>query len=806
MIIRIKLVFLTFLVYTALRAQDISVIPQPVQVTKTKSFSVIREPVGFIWVGAVETDVSVAEFKSYLTKFYKLKDFRQGDTHSYGFPFEVHFLTLDETQPDGYYVLEVKDGRAYIKANEKGVFYAFQTLKQLISVNSKKQIVIPNCKIIDYPRFQYRGMHLDVSRHFFPVSFIKKYIDYLALHKLNRFHWHLTDDQGWRIEIKKYPKLTSIGSKRNGTLIGRYPGKGSNQIPEEGYYTQQQIREVVKYAQDRYIDVIPEIDVPAHSSAAIAAYPALSCFPGKTTEWPTNMMSDKSIEEQKQGKTKLVQETWGTFDDVLCAGNDSTFLFLQNVLNEVLPLFPSKYFHAGGDECLKTHWKICPKCQQRMKTENLKDEHELQSYFMERVEKLLNRKGKTMIGWDEILEGGIAPNAVIMSWQGIKGGIAAAKQKHYAIMSPGNPLYFDHTQSANEDSITFGGFNPIENVYAYEPIPAELNASEGKYILGAQANLWTEYILNTGKIEYQLFPRIAALSEVVWSPKEKKNWNDFEKRLQKQFQRYDLWKINYSRAYFDLKSSIIPGTDKKSVIWKLESRYNRSSCENCYIQAKVESRYKDLTVIYDTVPRIDPKYPDANYSQFIVTKNTYQPGDTSSRNFQDESILLIPVRTITSASAAQYFYQKRGALFSQNFTFNKATGKNITLATPASDKYPGDGPFTLVNAAIGEKGFARSKEFLGFSGTDCEAVIDLDSLQEISFVVVNSLERTNSWIWRPKAAEILGSSDGEKWYPLGQTTTFQEKNDGTGKGMMTVAFRKTFARYVKSDSKKPWNN
>jgi hexosaminidase len=419
------------------------------------------------------------------------------------------------------------------------------------SQTSNIKFQIPAVSIQDAPRFAYRGLHLDVARHLFPLEFIKKYIDYIALHKMNYFHWHLTDDQGWRIEIKKYPALMSVGAYRNGTIVGRFPGKGNDNTQYGGYYTQDEVKEIVQYAADRYITVVPEIEMPGHASAAIAAYPWLSCFPDK----PTVIPRTEAATGGNQG-IKKVQETWGVFDDVFCAGNDSTFLFLQNVLEEVLPLFPSKHIHVGGDESPKTHWKKCPRCQARIKAESLKDEHQLQSYFIQRMEKYLNDKGRTLIGWDEILEGGLAPNAVVMSWRGEKRGIAAAKQKHFVIMTPGKPVYFDHTQSKKEDSVTIGGYNPLESVYAYEPVPKELKKDDAKYVMGAQANLWTEYIKHPAKVEYMIFPRLSALSEVLWSPKEKKNWKDFEKRLQLQFKRYDLWKANYSREYFKQRPKI----------------------------------------------------------------------------------------------------------------------------------------------------------------------------------------------------------------------------------------------------------
>jgi hexosaminidase len=562
-------------------------------------------------------------------------------------------------------------------------------------------------------------MHLDVCRHFFPISFVKKYIDYLAAYKFNTFHWHLTDDQGWRIEIKKYPELINIGSKRNGTLIGRYPGKGSDNKPYGGFYTQAEIKEVVQYAKERHIDVIPEIEMPGHSSAAIAAYPWLSCFPAKPTEIPANMISQKSVDEQKAGRIKLVQETWGVFDDVFCAGKDSTFKFLENVIDEVSALFPSKYFHLGADECPKTHWKICAACQKRMKDNNLKDEHELQSWFVQRIEKYLNSKGKTMIGWDEILEGGLAPNAVVMSWRGEAGGIEAAKQKHNVIMTPGNPVYFDHTQSKNEDSVTIGGYNPIENVYAYEPVSKELSAEEGKYILGAQANMWTEYQSNTRKIEYQLFPRITALSEVLWSPKEKRDWKDFERRLPIIFERLDKQKINYSKAYYDLKASIFPTQDYNGVLWKLESK--------------------------NTGTHINYSDGSSNEIPYTAWIKVNKSQSYSARLYSNNKI---------PGSIGVKDYYKILSSTSQPFSFNKATGKKITLTTEADKKYPGDGAFTLVNGVQNEKGMSKSSEFLGFNGTDLDATIDLGKEMDVSKVIIHVLKQTGSWIYLPKQVEI----------------------------------------------------
>ncbi|HNU15721.1 MAG TPA: family 20 glycosylhydrolase, partial [Chitinophagaceae bacterium] len=537
------------------------------------------------------------------------------------------------------------------------------------------------------------------------------------LHKFNKFHWHLTDDQGWRIEIKKYPKLTGVGGWRNGTIIGRYPGTGNDGIKYGGYYTQEQIKEIVKYAAGRYIDVIPEIEMPGHSSAAIAAYPELSCFPDE----PTIKYFPKQCVWSGDSTGKQVQQTWGVFNDVFCAGLEKTFSFLKDVLDEVLALFPSKYIHVGGDECPKENWKRCPHCQKRIKENNLKDEHELQSYFIQRMEKYLNNNGRILIGWDEILEGGLAPNAVVMSWRGEAGGIEAAKQKHNVIMTPGNPVYFDHTQSENEDSVTIGGYNPIEKVYAYEPIPKELNEEEGKYVLGAQANLWAEYIKNTKKVEYMIFPRMAALSEVLWSKKENKNWNDFEKRLMTQFKRYDLWKGNYSKAYFDLKTYVLPATNHSGIIWKIESKFKNDS-------------------IFFTEARGLPK--PIKYTEPVLISET------------------------SNKHVFQIFNGNKTSSITQQFHINKATGKKIILTTPPSKTYPGDGAFTLVNGVQNEKGMSKSKEFLGFSGDDCIAIIDLGKEESISFVKVYYLHQPSSWIHQPSAVSVSVSTDGNNFQPV----------------------------------------
>ena len=449
--------------------------------------------------------------------------------------------------PPEFYGIYVIDKGILVGARETGQFYALQTLMQMLPVNFKTQARIPAVDISDAPRFPYRGMHLDTGRHFMPVDFVKKYVDLMSQYKFNYFHWHLTEDQGWRIEIKKYPKLTEIGSKRKESVKERnlqpYVGDG---IPVEGFYTQEQIKDVVAYAKARRITVIPEIELPGHSSAALAAYPELGC---------------------KENYQYKVQTTWGIFKEVFCP-TETTFQFLEDVLTETIALFPdSPYIHIGGDEVLKDHWKESAFVQELKRRENLKDEHEVQSYFIRRIEKFINSKGKKIIGWDEILEGGLAPNATVMSWRGEKGGITAAKSKHDVIMTPTDFLYFDYGQGDPQyEPLNIGNYVTLEKVYSYDPQPKELTDEEKQHILGAQGNVWTEYLKTPEKVEYMVFPRMLALSEVVWSPIEQKNYADFTRRLQYHFQKLDKQNVNYRiPAPLGLQNTLLGDSDKAAI-------------------------------------------------------------------------------------------------------------------------------------------------------------------------------------------------------------------------------------------------
>jgi len=438
-------------------------------------------------------------------------------------------LSQDAPHPAEGYRLNVTSDAVTVEAKTPaGLFYGLQTLTQLLFGDHTSGWSVPIVQIVDAPRFAYRGMHLDVGRHFFPVAFIKKYIDLLAMYKMNKFHWHLTDDQGWRIEIKKYPKLTEIGAYRQETVMGKnferfdrpYVGDGN---PHGGFYSQEEVREVVAYARARYIDVIPEIEMPGHATAALAAYPEFAC-----TDGPFD-----------------VPTTWGIFEDVFCP-KEETFQFLEDVLTEVIALFPSQYIHIGGDEVPKVRWQESEVAQEVISREGLADEDELQSYFIKRIESFLQAQGRRLIGWDEILEGGLAPDATVMSWRGMEGGIEAAREGHDVIMTPTSHCYFDYYQADPEqEPLAIRGLTPLEKVYSFEPVPEMLSAEDAEHILGAQGNVWTEYMATTDYVEYMVFPRMLALSEVVWSPPDLRNWEDFVQRLPDHLRYFDALGVNY---------------------------------------------------------------------------------------------------------------------------------------------------------------------------------------------------------------------------------------------------------------------
>lgn len=628
------------------------------------------------------------------------------------------------------YELNVSNDKIVLSAfSNQGLFHGIQTLSQLIKFDGKKEVRIPWIRISDEPKYAWRGMHLDCARHFFPKEFVKKYIDYLAMYKMNTFHWHLTDDQGWRIEIKKYPKLTEVGAWRNGSMIGHYSDQKFDDKRYGGFYTQDDIKEIVAYANQRHITIIPEIEMPGHAVAALAAYPEYSCTGGPFE----------------------VGKTWGVLDDVFCP-KDETFTFLENILSEVIALFPSNYIHIGGDESPKVRWKVCPNCQKRIKDENLKDEHELQSYFIQRIEKFVNSKGRKIIGWDEILEGGLAPNAAVMSWRGTEGGIAAAKQNHFVVMSPGSHCYFDHYQGEpKNEPIAFGGYTTVEKVYSFNPTPKELSSDEAKYILGAQANLWTEYIETPSHAEYMIFPRMLALSEVVWGTSNPEKFTDFQNRMIQHFDVFDKKGINYSKSIFEITTKVKPSTSRNGVLFELKSATNSNG------------------IRYTT----DGSTPNSSSIQYSNPIEITEAQIIKAALFENE--------------------KQKSATIEQRFFWSKAVGKKITLINQSHENYSIGGALTLVDGIIGNKSkFGR--DWLGFSGKDLNATIDLVKSETINKVTLCVLESQGSWIYFPKNIEVLISNDGQNFESVAQLNSSEIK-DLKGEVVLEVKSKK--AQFIK---------
>ena len=640
---------------------------------------------------------------------------------------------------EGYVLTTTPEGINLNGQTENGVFYGIQTLRKSIPAEAKEAtILIPAGEIKDEPRFSYRGMHLDVGRHFFPKEFMKKYIDLLALHNMNTFHWHLTDDQGWRIEIKKYPKLTEIGSQRSRTVIGRNTQEYDN-TPYGGFFTQEEAKEIVKYAQERYITVIPEVDLPGHMLAALAAYPEMGCTGGPYEVCPR----------------------WGIFEDVLCIGNDQTMQFLEDVMSEIIEIFPSKYVHIGGDEAPRTRWEKCPKCQARIKTEGLKAdknhtaEDRLQSYCMTRIEEFLNSKGRQIIGWDEILEGDVAPNATVMSWRGMEGGIKAAQLGHDVIMTPTSFCYFDYYQTADtkDEPLGIGGYVPIEKVYSLKPVPAVLTEEQSKHILGAQANLWTEYIHSSEHVEYMVLPRMAALAEVQWTQPEKKDFKDFTKRLARLMKFYQRDGFNYAKHVFDLKVDFTPDVTKKAVVVTLSTI--------------------DDAPIYYTLDGTEPTTASLKYTEPVSI--------TETADFQ--AVVIRP--------------EGKSKVVNKKISFNKATYCPIELTFQPSEKYKFGGAITLVDGMKGNDSYATGA-WLGFVGGDVEAIIDLGQETEIKQVATNAIVDMSAWIMGSTGLVVSISDDNKEFREVAAKDIPAETNiDKKGVENYEITFDPVKARYVK---------
>ena len=642
------------------------------------------------------------------------------------------------------YNLKIQNNSILLEASTQGgLFYGFQTFRQLCDTNLEvgllpKNIRIPECIVEDQPEFKYRGMHLDVSRHFFDITFIKTYIDMIALHKMNVFHWHLTDDNGWRIEIKKYPLLTEKSAwrvdRRNEPWKKQSPQKEKEKPTYGGFYTQDEIREVIDYAAKRNIMVIPEIEMPGHTSEVFAAYPELSC---KGNYLPVNPGS-----------------YWPNVD-IFCAGNDNVFKFLENVLEEVSELFPSPYLHIGGDEADKLNWESCAKCQKRIKEENLKDEHELQSWFIKKIEKFIVSKNKKLVGWDEILEGGLAKTATVMSWRGMQGGIQSAKAGHEVIMCPTSHCYFDYYQANPENSPeAFGGLITLKKVYSFNPIPNELTQDQKKLVLGAQGNLWTEYVQTPQRAQQRVLPRMTALSEVLWSGPGRYTYDNFYSRLSFLVKRYDL--LNWSHSPGTFTVSINPNYSEKDKNYKIN----------------ITSEKPGETILF-TTDGTDPEKTSKIYTTPISIEER------------------------TTIKAAIFTNSEMGPISKKTVFFSKAMGKNVFYKTLYSDRYSGSGNLTLVDGMTGT--IAHNDGYWqGWKEKDLEVVIDLENIEKINRISISFLESQKSWIFLPSAVKVHLSNDGivfdnERIIKIENKTP----NDKANRQLFEINQISTLARYIK---------
>lgn len=647
-------------------------------------------------------------------------------------------LGVDNKNPEAYELKVAGEGVTVKGATEAGVFYGIQTLRKSLPVAVGANISLPAVDIKDAPRFAYRGAHFDTSRHFFTVDEVKTYIDMLALHNMNRMHWHFTEDQGWRIEIKKYPKLTEIGSKRSETVIGKNSGKYDG-VPHEGFYTQEEAKEIVKYAAERFITVIPEIDIPGHMQAALASYPELGCTGGPYEVW----------------------KMWGVSEDVLCIGNDQSLKFLEDVFAELIEIFPSEYIHIGGDECPKVRWAQCPKCQARIKQLGLKSdakhtkEERLQSYVISHVEKFLNERGRQIIGWDEILEGGLAPNATVMSWRGEGGGIEAAKQHHDVIMTPNTYLYFDYYQSKDTDNepLAIGGYLPVERVYSYEPMPKSLTPDEQKYIKGVQANLWTEYIPTFSHAQYMVLPRWAALAEVQWSAPEKKDYANFLSRLPRLIQWYDAEGYNYAKHVFDVTAEFTPNTTDGTL---------------------------DITLnTLDDAP-------------IHYTLDGSEPTAASPRA---EGVVKVKENAVFSAKALRPTGDSR--VLTEKICFSKSSMKPIVANQPVNNQYKFKGESTLVDGLKGNGNY-KTGRWIAFFKNDMDVTIDLQQSTEISRVALSTCVEKGDWVFDARGLTVEVSADGKNFTKMAsESYPAMKEDDKNGVYHHELTFDPVQARYVR---------
>lgn len=718
---------------------DYEIIPKPLDVNcKGDASFLLKDGVAVIYP---ENNRKMQDNAEFLVDYVERQTGVKLTSHA-GMPVDGAIcLTLDLSDDNAEaYKLIVNDKRVCISgASEAGVFYGIQTLRKSLPVAQDINVNLSAVEIYDKPRFAYRGAMLDVARHFYTVDEVKTFIDMLALHNINRFHWHLTDDQGWRIEIKKYPKLMSVASERKETVVGRWYSGIYDGKPYGGYYTQDELRDVIDYAAKRHITIIPEVDLPGHMQAALTAYPELGCTGGPYE----------------------VRTIWGVSQDVLCVGNDFTLQFVKDVLSEVADIFPSEYIHIGGDECPKVRWEKCPKCQERIKSLGLKSdakhtkEQRLQSYMIQEAAKYLKEKGKRIIGWTEILEGGLVPDATLMSWIGESGGIEAAHQHHDVIMTPNTYLYFDYYQSkkVEDEPLAIGGYLPIEKTYNYEPMPKELTKEDQQYIKGVQANLWTEYIPVFSQVQYMVLPRLGAAAEVQWTDPSKKDYKDFLRRVPHLVAVYDCYGWNCATHVYDVNVDM------------------KADTVNHVLNVQLSTMADDP--IYYTLDGQDPTEKSLKYTkpftidQSVVLKTMAVHPDRTSK---------ISVDTIR---------------------FNKATLKPVVLLQPNESRFSPDGPVVLVDGRNGNHSFDTGA-WLAVAGNDLEAVINMQAETILSSASVHVYVRKDAWLFDARGFSVSVSSDNKNYKEVASQEYKQmQESDSDGIIEHELSFDPCKATYVK---------
>lgn len=718
---------------------DYEIIPKPLDVNcKGDASFLLKDGVAVIYP---ENNQKMQDNAEFLVDYVEKQTGVKLTSHA-GMPVDGAIcLTLDLSDDNAEaYKLIVNDKRVCISgASEAGVFYGIQTLRKSLPVAQDINVNLSAVEIYDKPRFAYRGAMLDVARHFYTVDEVKTFIDMLALHNINRFHWHLTDDQGWRIEIKKYPKLMSVASERKETVVGRWYSGIYDGKPYGGYYTQDELRDVIDYAAKRHITIIPEVDLPGHMQAALTAYPELGCTGGPYE----------------------VRTIWGVSQDVLCVGNDFTLQFVKDVLSEVADIFPSEYIHIGGDECPKVRWEKCPKCQERIKSLGLKSdakhtkEQRLQSYMIQEAAKYLKEKGKRIIGWTEILEGGLVPDATLMSWIGESGGIEAAHQHHDVIMTPNTYLYFDYYQSkkVEDEPLAIGGYLPIEKTYNYEPMPKELTKEEQQYIKGVQANLWTEYIPVFSQVQYMVLPRLGAAAEVQWTDPSKKDYKDFLRRVPHLVAVYDCYGWNYATHVYDVNVDM------------------KADTVNHVLNVQLSTMADDP--IYYTLDGQDPTEKSLKYTkpftidQSVVLKTMAVHPDRTSK---------ISVDTIR---------------------FNKATLKPVVLLQPNESRFSPDGPVVLVDGRNGNHSFDTGA-WLAVADNDLEAVINMQAETILSSASVHVYVRKDAWLFDARGFSVSVSSNNKNYKEVASQEYKQmQESDSDGIIEHELSFDPCKATYVK---------